>query len=82
MNFKMGRMTKRNRAKYRRRAYEAGMLRDPSGSPTMPSRPGRSIGGTPQCEDFRGRRVEPEVEDELTVARRDQRAHDAAERRA
>ena len=26
MSLKMGRMTKRNRAKYRRRAYEAGML--------------------------------------------------------
>jgi len=25
--FRMGRMTKRNRAKYRRRAYEAGMRR-------------------------------------------------------
>jgi len=51
MNFKMGRMTKRNRAKYRRRAYEAGMLRNPSGSPTTPSRPGRSIGGTPRDLD-------------------------------
>ena len=55
MNFKMGRMTKRNRAKYRRRAYEAGMLRNPSGSPTMPSRPGRSIGGTPR--DLDGKRA-------------------------
>jgi hypothetical protein len=51
MNFKIGRMTKRNRAKYRRRAYEAGMLRNPSGSPTMPSRPGRSIGRTPRDVD-------------------------------
>jgi hypothetical protein len=51
MNFKLGRMTKRNRAKYRRRAYEAGMLRNPSGSPTTPSRPGRSIGGRPHHVD-------------------------------
>ena len=55
MNFKMGRMTKRNRAKYRRRAYEAGMLRNPSGSPTMPSRPGPSIDGTPH--GFDGKRA-------------------------
>ena len=27
MSVRMGRMTKRNRAKYRRRAYEAGMRR-------------------------------------------------------
>ena len=51
MNFKMGRMTKRNRAKYRRRAYEAGMLRNMTGSPTMPSRLGPSIGGTPRGLD-------------------------------
>ena len=55
MNFKMGRMTKRNRAKYRRRAYEAGMLRNPSGSPTMPWRPGPSIDGTPR--GFDGKRA-------------------------
>jgi len=45
MNLKMGRMTKRNRAKYRRRAYEAGMLRNVSGSSTTAWRPGRPIGG-------------------------------------
>jgi len=55
MNFKMGRMTKRNRAKYRRRAYEAGMLRNPSGSPTMPSRPGPSTDWTPR--GFDGKRA-------------------------
>lgn len=36
MNLKKGRMTKRNRAKYRRRAYEAGMLRKTSVAPTTP----------------------------------------------
>lgn len=55
MNFKMGQMTKRNRAKYRRRAYEAGMLRSTSVSPTMPSRPGPWIGGTPR--GFDGKRA-------------------------
>jgi hypothetical protein len=47
----MGRMTKRNRAKYRRRAYKAGMLRSTSGSPTMPSRTGESISGMPRSFD-------------------------------
>ena len=52
MNLKMGRMTKRNRAKYRRRAYAAGMLRKASGSPTMPwSQPDRPIDGTPGDRD-------------------------------
>jgi hypothetical protein len=55
MNFKMGRMTKRNRAKYRRRAYEAGMLRSTSVSPTTPSRPGPWVGGTPR--GFDGKRA-------------------------
>ncbi len=55
MSVKMGRMTKRNRAKYRRRAYEAGMLRSTSVSPTMPSRPGPSIGGMPR--GFDGKRA-------------------------
>lgn len=53
MNFKMGRMTKRNRAKYRRRAYEVGMLRSTSVSATMPSRPGPSIHRTPRGFDDR-----------------------------
>jgi hypothetical protein len=39
MSSKMGRMTKRNRAKYRRRAYEAGMLGKTSVLPTTPTRP-------------------------------------------
>ena len=51
MSVKMGRMTKRNRAKYRRRAYEAGMLRSTSVAATMPSRPDRSVGGTPRGLD-------------------------------
>lgn len=52
MSFRMGRMTKRNRAKYRRRAYEAGMLRKASGSPTMPwPQPDRSTDGTPRDHD-------------------------------
>jgi hypothetical protein len=55
MSFGMGRMTKRNRAKYRRRAYEAGMLRKASVSPTMPSRPGWSIDGTRR--DLDGKRA-------------------------
>ena len=55
MNFKMGRMTKRNRAKYRRRAYEAGMLRSTFVPPTMPSRPGPSIDGAPR--GFDGKRA-------------------------
>jgi hypothetical protein len=45
MSLRMGRMTKRNRAKYRRRAYEAGMVRQTSGSPT--SGPDRPTGGAP-----------------------------------
>ncbi|HUM17380.1 MAG TPA: hypothetical protein VL086_16915 [Candidatus Nitrosotalea sp.] len=55
MSLKMGRMTKRNRAKYRRRAYEAGMLRSTAVSPTIPSRPSQSIGGTPR--GFDGKRA-------------------------
>ena len=55
MNFKMGRMTKRNRAKYRRRAYEAGMRRSTVVSPARPSRPGPSIDGTPR--GFDGKRA-------------------------
>jgi hypothetical protein len=52
MNLKMGRMTKRNRAKYRRRAYEAGMLRKTSVSPTTPwSQPDRPIDGSPRDRD-------------------------------
>jgi hypothetical protein len=47
MSVKMGRMTKRNRAKYRRRACRAGMLRNLSMYPTLPARPGRSVGGAP-----------------------------------
>jgi hypothetical protein len=39
MSSKMGRMTKRNRAKYRRRAYEAGMLGKASVLPATPPRP-------------------------------------------
>ncbi|HEY7653600.1 MAG TPA: hypothetical protein VIG07_12315 [Methylomirabilota bacterium] len=55
MSLRMGRMTKRNRAKYRRRAYEAGMLRTTSVSPVMPSQPDRSIHGTPR--DLDGKRA-------------------------
>jgi len=51
MSVKMGRMTKRNRTKYRRRAYEAGMRGKASVSPITPSRPDRSIGGTPRALD-------------------------------
>jgi hypothetical protein len=52
MNLKMGRMTKRNRAKYRRRAYEAGMRRKTSVSTTMPWAPvDRPIDGTPRDRD-------------------------------
>jgi hypothetical protein len=37
MSLRMGRMTKRNRAKYRRRAYEAGMVRQTApGHPAIP----------------------------------------------
>ena len=50
MSLKMRRITKRNRAKYRRRAYEAGMLRNISGSTTA-WRPGRPIGGAPRGLD-------------------------------
>jgi hypothetical protein len=45
MSFGLGRMTKRNRAKYRRRAYELGMLRKRSAAPTMPSRADQPIDG-------------------------------------
>ena len=55
MSLKMGRMTKRNRAKHRRRAYEAGMLWKTSVSPTKPSRPDRLIEGTPR--DLDGKRA-------------------------
>jgi hypothetical protein len=51
MSSKMGRMTKRNRTKYRRRAYEAGMLRKASVSPTVPSRLDRSTDGAPRDHD-------------------------------
>jgi hypothetical protein len=51
MSVKMGRMTKRNRTKYRRRAYETGMLGKTAVPPTMPSRPDRSIGGAPRDLD-------------------------------
>jgi hypothetical protein len=51
MSLKMGRMTKRNRAKYRRRAYKAGVLGKTSVSPTMPSRPDRLIDGRPRDLD-------------------------------
>jgi hypothetical protein len=51
MSVKMGRMTKRNRTKYRRRAYEAGMLTKIAVSPTMPSRPDRLIHGRPRDLD-------------------------------
>jgi hypothetical protein len=55
MSLKMGRMTKRNRAKYRRRAYEAGMRPKASVSTTMPSQSDRSIDGTPR--DLDGKRA-------------------------
>jgi len=51
MGLKMGRMTKRNRAKYRRRAYEAGMLGQQATPRTSArptpwfDRPPRDIGG-------------------------------------
>ena len=51
MSLKMGRMTKRNRAKHRRRAYEAGMLGKTSASLTTPPRPDRSIDGMPRDLD-------------------------------
>ncbi len=52
MNLKMGRMTKRNRAKYRRRAYEAGMPRKASVAPTTSwSQPDRPTDGTPRDRD-------------------------------
>ena len=51
MSVRMGRMTKRNRTKYRRRAYEAGMLGKTAVSPTMLSRPDRPIGRTPRDLD-------------------------------
>jgi hypothetical protein len=51
MSLRMGRMTKRNRAKYRRRAYEAGMLRNISRSSTTARRPGPPIGGAPRGLD-------------------------------
>jgi DNA repair photolyase len=44
-------MTKRNRTKYRRRAYEAGMRGKASVSPIMPSRPARSIERPPRDLD-------------------------------
>ena len=55
MSLKMGRMTKRNRTKYRRRAYEAGMRGKASVSPIMPPRPNWSTDRTPR--DFGGKRA-------------------------
>ena len=55
MSVKMGRMTKRNRTKYRQRAYEAGMLGKASVSPLVPSQPDRSTVRTPR--DFGGKRA-------------------------
>jgi len=55
MSLKMGRMTKRNRTKYRRRAYEAGMRRMASVSPIMPPRFDRPADRTPH--DFGGKRA-------------------------
>ena len=51
MSVKMERMTKRNRTKYRRRAYQAGMLAKTAVSPTMLSRPDRSIDRPPRDLD-------------------------------
>jgi len=55
MRSRMGRMTKRNRTKYRRRAYEAGMLAKTVASPTTPPQSGRSIDRTPP--EFGGKRA-------------------------
>ena len=55
MSLKMGRMTKRTRTKYRRRAYKAGMLGKASVSPTRLSQAGRSINRTPP--DLDGKRA-------------------------
>lgn len=55
MSLKMGRMTKRNRTKYRRRAYEAGMRGKASVLPFVPPRPDRSSDRTPP--DFGGKRA-------------------------
>ena len=55
MSFGLGRMTKRNRAKYRRRAYELGMLKNRSVAPTMPSRTDRPIDGAGR--DLDGKRA-------------------------
>jgi hypothetical protein len=59
---KMGRLTKRNRAKYRRRAYEAGMRRTPalmeipaeSQDEARPSSPDPAGG---ELRDFDGKRA-------------------------
>ena len=51
MRLKMGRMTKRNCTKYRRRAYKAGMLGKTSLSPTVPSQSSRLINKTPDDLD-------------------------------
>jgi hypothetical protein len=51
MSLKMGQMTKRNRAKHRRRAYEAGMREKISMSLAMAPRPDRLIDGTPRDLD-------------------------------
>ncbi len=51
MSLKMGRMTKRNRAKHRRRAYETGMLGKTPVSLTVPPRVDRLIDGTPRDLD-------------------------------
>ena len=55
MSFKRGKMTKRNRAKYRRRAYEAGMLGKTPVSPVMPARIDRGFDRPPR--DVGGRRA-------------------------
>jgi hypothetical protein len=50
MSMKMGRMTKRNRAKYRRRAYEAGMRQAVMGQGTTLPGDGSTGSGTRRAD--------------------------------
>jgi hypothetical protein len=55
MSLKKGRMTKRNRAKHRRRAYEAGMRGTTPVSAVMAPRPEPFVDGSPP--DLGGKRA-------------------------
>src|ERR1700687_4740229 len=66
------------------RKYSSARPRSPpAGGPPEPARRRRRLDHPPlQREDLRGRGIEPEIELELSLARGEERARDAAKRRA